>query len=57
MMTALSSSSAKTARAITREIVREGPAFDDDLRAVAGSSQPYACKKQHLAKNQLTSQS
>ena len=45
MMTALSSSSAKTARAITREIVREGPVFDDDLRAVAASSQPHACKK------------
>ena len=35
MMTALSSSSPKTARALTREIVREGPAFGDDLRAVA----------------------
>ena len=35
MMTALSSSSAKTARALTLEIMRAGPEFDDDLRAVA----------------------
>ena len=57
MMTALSNSSPKTARALTREIVREGPAFDDDLRAVVSSPQANACKQQHSAKNQLTSQS
>ncbi len=39
MITALSGSSPKTARALIREIVREGPAFDDDLRAVAASAQ------------------
>jgi len=50
LMTALNVSLPKTARTITREIVREGPAFDDDLRAVAASSQPNACKKQHSAK-------
>ena len=50
MMTALSNSSPKTARALTREIVREGPAFDDDLRAVVSSPQPNACKKQHSTK-------
>ena len=50
MITAFSASSPKTARAITREIVREGPAFDDDLRAVAAGSQPNACKKRHSAK-------
>ena len=50
MMTALSNSSPKTARALTREIVREGPAFDDDLRAVAASPQPNARKKQQSTK-------
>jgi hypothetical protein len=55
LMTALSSSSAKTARALTLEIMRAGPEFDDDLRAVAAGSQPNACKKRHSAKNQLTS--
>jgi hypothetical protein len=46
MMTALSSSSAKTARALTLEIMRAGPEFDDDLRAVAAHPQPNAPKKQ-----------
>ena len=50
LMTTLNVSLPKTARTITREIVREGPAFDDDLWAVAASSQPNACKKQHSAK-------
>ena len=31
--------------------------FEDDLRAVAASPQPNACKKQHSTRNQLTSQS
>ena len=35
LMPALCSSSAKTARAVTAEIVRQGPQFDDDLRAFA----------------------
>ena len=35
MMTALSSSSAKTARILSREIMRAEPEFDDDLQALA----------------------
>src|SRR5918993_4728479 len=39
MMTTLSGSSPNTARALTREIVRQGPEFDDDPEAVAASAQ------------------
>jgi hypothetical protein len=46
LMTALSGSSPHTARALTREIVRQGPEFDDDLEAVAASSQAAAPKQQ-----------
>jgi len=35
MMAALMCSSPKTARAVTQEIVRQAPVFDDDLRAFA----------------------
>ena len=49
-MIALNDSSPKMGRVIAREIVREGPAFDDDLRAVVSSPQPNACKKQHSTK-------
>ena len=51
MMTALSSSSPKTARALTREIVREGPAFDDDMWAVAASPQPNAVEAAVIQKS------
>jgi hypothetical protein len=40
MMTTLSGSSPNTARALTREIVRQGPEFDDNPEAVAASAQP-----------------
>ena len=58
LVTALNGSSPNTARALTREIVRQGPEFDDDLGAIAASSQRNVCKKQDSAKNHLlTSQS
>jgi hypothetical protein len=39
MMITLSGSSPNTARALTREIVRQGPEFDDDPEALAASAQ------------------
>ena len=51
LVTAFNGSSSNTARALTREIVRQGPEFDDDLEAIAASSQRNLWNKQHSAKN------
>ena len=46
MMITLSGSSPNTARALTREIVRQGPEFDDNPEAIAASAQPSnQCRK------------
>src|SRR5215207_8138274 len=45
LMRALTGSSSNTARAITREIGRQGPEFDDDLRVVAAQCPPQLAGK------------
>jgi hypothetical protein len=46
LMNALRGSSPTTARALTREIERQEPEFDDDLDAVAARAQPAGPKQQ-----------